>query len=136
MPIPKQPKGAHQADCRGSPFASLISNCLSISHLTGHLCQKRMPKSWQQSEMGQQWVYCVLGCSSTPLGWGGQARRAQPHPGVCQAHCHLHLLVLRLIHVQLTTTHPEPIQLKTHIFLRFLFCTKPTSPLQLAAQQH
>lgn len=63
---------------------------------------------------------------TTGVGWTDQEGSASPLC-VLQECSPLYLLVLRLIHVQLTTTHQEPIQLKTDIFLRFLFCNKLTS---------
>lgn len=72
---------------------------------------------------------------TTGVGWADQEGAASPW-SVPQACSHLFLLVLRVICVQLTTTHQEPIQLKTDLFLRFIVCNKLTSLLQLVAQQH
>lgn len=63
------------------------------------------------------------------VGWADQEGSASPL-SVPQARSHLYLLVLRLIHVNLTTTHQGAIQL-----LRCLLCNKLTF-FQLTAEQH
>lgn len=57
---------------------------------------------------------------TTGVGWADQEGSASPL-SVPHARSHLYFLVLKLIHVQLTTTHPQPIQLKIRLFSQVSF---------------
>lgn len=94
-------------------------------------CQKPLHSSrarWINSWYVVSWVV-----ATQPFeGGGGASAPPLSLPQVCILP---YVLVPGLILVHFTT-HQEPIRLKTTLFLRFLFCSKLTSLLQLTAQPH
>lgn len=67
--------------------------------------------------------------------FGGEGGASAPPLSLPQICILPYILVPGLILVQFTT-HQEPIQLKTTLFLGFLVCSKLTFLLQLTAQPH